>query len=313
METNAMDLTNLVKSEKEVNMLPQELIAANLFNKKNTIGSIETQLPVSNMIVTCNPMGSLDEITVKTITGSIQMYVDANIEVFFSCMRFPEDSWVKNLNDFKQLPEADYMAAVYGVMKASFKTLNNSSFRCKNENCTNPDENNVFKFTPTMNMIQIEYPQGIFDSPNKDFRKDTFVSELGNITITYKFDSIGERIDIFKNKSNEEIRNNIQKIRALVSKIETIPLFVDSITITDESLDKPIVLSTKSEIMIFIHRLNTSSKEIIEASNDKYIDHILGYQPKFSAKIECPHCKQINDWEDIDLMVEFFLKISAIY
>lgn len=311
MSNDTMDLTNLSETNQTVNMLPPELVAANLFNKKNMIGSIETQLPVLNETIVCNPIGSLDEITVKTITGSIQMYIDTNIELFYKCMVFPETSWVKTIEDYKQLTEADHMAAIYGVMSASFKTLNNSSFKCKNEEC--PNETKIFKVTPRMDQIKIEYPQGIFDSPNKDFRKDSFISELGNITITYKFDTIGERLEIFKNKSNEEIRNNIQKIRALITKLETVPLFIDSIKIEDTSLEKPIILNNKNEIMIFIHKLNTSSKEIIEASNNKYIDHILGYQPKFSAEIECPHCGTMNSWEDIDLMVEFFLKISTIY
>lgn len=313
-ENGTLDLTTLVKQgEQGVSILPPELLAASLFNTKNKLNSIEVQLPVLNEKIICNNIESLDEVTVKTISGSLQMYIDENIELFWNSITFPETSWVKTIEDFKQLSEADYNTAVYGVMRASFKTLNQSTFICGNQKCSNTDPERKFKFTPTMNMINIDYPQGIFKSPNNDFRRDTFISEIGNLTITYKFDCIGDKLELFRNKSNEEIRQNIRTIRSLISKLETTPIFIDSITITDPSLEQPIVLKNKNEIMIFIHKLNTTSKELVEESNNRFIDYILGFKPTFSAKIPCPHCNQMTDWKDIDLMVEFFLKVSTIY
>jgi hypothetical protein len=310
-ELPVMDLTSLNK-EKKTSILPNALRAANFFNDKNSIGAVETQLPVSGIKIVCNPISSIDEITAKTIMGSIQMYMEHNLKLFYGSIIFPEDSYIKTFEEFLTLTEADFKAIVYGVMKASYKTLNQTTFICQNKKCSNPDKDKTFQFTPQINEIVIDYPKGFFESPNNDFRKDSFIATLNNIKIIYKFDSILDRINLFKNKSNQEIRNNIQKINSMVPKVEMIPMFIDSVEI--DMGDEVINLEDDNEIMVFISKLNSTSKEVVETTNNQYIEYILGYSPEFNSKsIECPHCKHQNEWEDIDLMVEFFLKISAIY
>lgn len=310
-----MDLTQLGnRTEKVASILPPALLAAKLLNRRNSLGSVEVHLPVANYKVLCKPVSSVESAEVKTISGSMHVYNSSLLKLFFESCQFPPEAGINTLDDFiSKLCEADFKTINYGIIKASFKFLETSSQVCQNEKCPNPDESKIFSFQPLAGDLQINFPQAPFQSPNKDFTKDLFVHDDEILTIKYKFDIIGQRYQELKKYSNAEIRDNLIALGSLLPKESILPFFVDSVIIKgDETIDTQ-VLTRPEDIALFFQKLDTTSREIFETINDKYIDHVLSWQPVFSMQVECPHCKTKMDWRNIDIFVEFFRKFIAIY
>lgn len=312
--TQVIDMTNITKEKGTLNILPSSILAANLFNGSNKLGSIEVDLPILNSKAITNPISSVSELEAKTISGSMHVYMEKNLRLFYNFTEFDSALGIDSFEEFcRRLTDTDFQTIVFGSLKSSFKTLQESSFVCTNAKCNNTDPAKVFKFTIETKNIVANFPKAPFVSPSNDHTRDLFIDELNGIKINYKFDSIGDKLKILSTKSNEEIRNNLAKIRTLLPKAELITTYIDSIEIDDVANQKIIKLTSSDEIIVFLSRLNTSAKEVINNSTNTYINHMNSWKPTFSTELECPHCKNKMTWEDIDLIVEFFLKLSTLY
>jgi hypothetical protein len=308
-----VDLTKLIKKEEsKVNILPPALLAAKALNKKNTIGMIEVELPIMNVKVKCNAMSGVDDLTIKTISGSVSAYTDLNFSLIYKHLEFPEGHPVKSFEQFKlYCTEADFRTALFGIMLATFITLEESKFVCKNAKCPNPDPDKIYSLAIKMKDIKIEYQKEHYVSPNSNHTMDIFIAESDKININYKFECIEDKINYFSVKSNEEIRQNILTYGAMIPKNDLTINYIDSITVFAD--DEKFTLQQPGDILLFLNTLNLTSKEEIEKINSKFIQHIDSWIPKFSTKLTCPHCNTSHDWEDIDIYVEFFRKFTNIF
>ena len=307
-----LDLTNVgVRENKSASILPPALLAAKALNKRNKIGVQEVHLPVLNIKVHCSAIANIDEIMIKTISGSMSAYNDANFRLFYKHTEFPAESNVNSYEDFLKITEADFRTLLFGIMMASFKSLEESRFVCRNEKCPNPDESKVFNYTPTMNLIHIHFPQAPYMSPSQDHTKDLFIAETDIMTINYRFSTIQHKVDIFKTKSNDEIRQNLINYGMMLQKTELTINYIDSIVVKDEEETYKCV--NPEDIKLFMGSLDVTSREEIEKLNDRFITYIDGWIPTFKTTVTCPHCSKTQDWEDIDIYVEFFRKFTAIF
>lgn len=308
------DLTKLgTKQENTTSILPPALRAAKALNKKNAIGSFEVTLPVMNVKVICRPFSNIDDLTVKTLSGSMSAYTDTNFNLLYRHAEFPVDMEM-SFEKFKvYLTEADFRTILFGIMKASFKKLEESQFRCKNEKCPNPDTNKYFTAAPEMDKVQIIFNNPPFVSPSNDHTKDIFIAEADGLTINYKFDTISYKIDAFKSKSNDEIRDNLMTLGMMIPKTELTLNYIESVEVKDDESGETFKVTNPMDIKMFIDQLDITSRDLIEKLNDQYIKYIDGWVPSFSTTIECPHCKATQDWRDIDIYVEFFRKFSVIF
>lgn len=317
METNtpvvAYDMTGLGKKEEKVNsILPPALRAAKALNKKNTIGIKEVTLPVMNVKVKCKAFSNIDDLTAKTISGSMTAYNDANMRLLFNHLEFPFEITLDRF--LYSCTEADFRTALYGVMCSSFKKLEENTFQCKNKNCPNPHEHNIWTEQIDMMNINIIIPQAPFISPNNDHTKDLFVAQSGILTINYKFDSLQYKMDLFNSKSNDEIRHNLSTIGMMVPKADLQMNYIDSIIVVDpENPEEQFIIKEENDIKLFINQLDVTSRDEIESLNARYIDHIDGWIPTFETTVKCPHCETSQKWEDIDIYIEFFRKFTAIF
>lgn len=312
-ETQEVDLTKLVsKKEDKVNILPAAILAAKAMNKKNSIGIIEVELPILNIKVKCFAMSGVDDLTIKTITGSVSAYTDLNFQLLYKHLEFPKDHPIKDYETFKvYFTEADFRMALYGVMLATFLTLEESKFVCRNEKCTNPDPERVYSYAIKMKDVKVKYQKDHYVSPNGDHTLDIFIAENDIININYKFENIDSKINLFNTKTNDQIRNNILTYSSMVPKTELVTSYIDSVVVSAEGENYQI--SNPNEILMFLNSLSLTSKEEIEKMNNKFIQHIDSWIPTFSTELVCPHCGNKHEWEDIDIYVEFFRKFSAIF
>ena len=312
-KNEVLDLTKVgISEEKKVSILPPALLAAKALNKRNVIGIQEVHLPVMNTVIKCYPISNIDDIMIKTISGSISAYNEANLKLFYNHCEFKPEAGAQTFELFiSKLTEADFRTMLYGIMTASFKSLDENRFICKNEKCPNPDENKVFDFTPSMKNINISFPQAPFVSPSNDHTKDLFIAETDIMKINYRFCTLEDKIERFKQKSNDEIRKNLIEFGIMLPKTELTIDYIDSVEIAGD--DAVYNISNPEDIKLFISALDVTSREEIEKLNDKFISFIDGWIPTFSTEIVCPHCKNSQNWGDIDIYVEFFRKFTAIF
>lgn len=308
-----VDLTKIgAREEKNVSILPPAILAAKALNKKNKIGVQEVHLPVLNVKVFCSAIANIDEVMIKTISGSMSAYNDANFRLFYKHTEFPPEANINSYEDFiRVLTEADFRTMLFGIMAASFKSLEESRFVCRNEKCPNPDANKVFNYTPTMQSLRINFPQAPYISPSKDHTKDLFIADSDIMKINYRFSTIEHKVDAFKTKSNDEIRQNLINHGMMLPKTEITINYIDSISVTDG--EQTFVCTNPEDIKLFISSLDVTSREEMEKLNDRFITYIDGWIPTFSTTVTCPHCSNKQDWEDIDIYVEFFRKFTAIF
>lgn len=312
-EKEVLDLTKVTKKDEQtINILPPALLAAKALNKKNSIGTIEVHLPILNVKVKCLAMSNVDDLTIKTISGSMSAYSDLNFKLLYKHLEFPENHSIVDYESFLYYcTEADFRAALYGVMMATFKTLEESKFQCKNKTCPNPDETKVFNASVKISEIQIEFKKEPYVSINGDHTKDIFIAQNEILTINYKFDNIKNKINYFSIKSNEEIRNNILSYGSMIPKNEMVINYIDSIEVlSDEQIYK---ISSPQDILLFLQALDLTSKEELEKLNEKYINYIDSWIPDFKTEVECPHCKTKTKWEGLDIYVEFFRKFTTLF
>lgn len=309
----SFDMTKIgSKEEKKVSILPPALLAAKALNKKNAIGIQEVQLPILNITVQCSAIANIDEIMIKTISGSMSAYNDANFRLFYKHTEFPVEANINSYEDFiSTLTEADFRTILFGIMMASFKTLEENRFVCRNEKCPNPDESRIFTYTPMMNAIKIVFPQAPYVSPSHDHTKDLFIADSGIMKINYRFSTVKHKIDIFRTKSNDEIRQNLIDTGMMLQKTDLTLNYMDSVEVIDD--EQKYLISNQDDIKLFINSLDVTSREEIEKLNDRFISHIDGWIPKFKTTVKCPHCSKTQEWEDIDIYVEFFRKFTAIF
>jgi hypothetical protein len=131
------------------------------------------------------------------------------------------------------------------------------------------------------------------------------------LPIGYFIDTIKHKIDIFRTKSNDEIRQNLIDTGMMLQKTDLTLNYMDSVEVIDD--DQKYIISNQDDIKLFINSLDVTSREEIEKLNDRFISHIDGWIPKFKTTVKCPHCSKTQEWEDIDIYVEFFRKFTAIF
>ena len=309
------DLTSLgKKEERTVSILPPALRAAKALNKKNSLGNQEVTLPVMNKVIICKAFSNIDDISAKTISGSMSAYNDANMNLLYNNIIFQDGHEMSREEFLIKCTEADFRTALYGVMRASFKQLEESRFQCKNKTCPNPDEDKIWSQAINMVDVHIKFPQAPFVSPNNDHTKDLFIAETDILTINYRFDSLKYKLDLFNSKSNEEIRNNLITTGMMIPKSEFQINYIDSIEVKDPDIEGEVYKITQPEdIKMFMNQLDITSRDEIEKINLKYIEHLDGWVPTFETTVVCPHCKTSQKWEDIDIYVEFFRKFTNIF
>ena len=217
----------------------------------------------------------------------------------------------EHMKNFLNYTRADFITILYGIVITTFEKLAEQRYICSNKNCTNPNEDKIYSAQVQTKDLSLIHHDVEYVSHAGDYLKDLLTYNNDYLSLSYKFSTMGELLELLESKSNEELRTNLSKYQMMVPNNELTPLFIHEIKIKDG--DEDIVLKTKQDIFIFLTKLSVGMKEEIENLNRQNVDYFKQWTPTVNGKTKCPHCDHINIVEDIDLMVEFFLKISAIY
>ena len=304
----ALEINTEKKNTKSI--LSPALRAAQALNKMKDIGKKEIELPISKDKLLVGALSSLSEIEAKTIVGNVRTYNSKNMSLFYKACDFGDNP--KTYEEFLNYTRADFITILYGIIITTFEHLAEQRFICSNESCTNPNKDRVYNAQIKTTDLRMVHNENEYVSFTGNYLKDLITYKNDFLSISYKFETMGELLELFESKTNEEIRSNLSNYQMLVPNNELVPIYIHQLAVKVDDTEE-IVLSDKYDITIFLSKLAVSSKEEIEKVNKTNIDFFRQWTPVINGSTRCPHCEKINIVEDIDLMVEFFLKISIIY
>lgn len=305
---NLAPINIVTEKKKKTSILSPALRAANTLNRLKKLGEKQIELPISKERLQVKALGSLSEVEAKTLIGNIRTYNLKNMQLFYECCQWETP---KSFEEFLKYPRADFITILYGIIISTFSNLGQQRYLCPNETCPNPDKTKTFITRIQTKDLNIDFGKEQYQSHTGDYKTDNIIYDDEVLNIIYKFESMEELLNIFESKSNEEIRTNLTKWQMVVPNNELTPLYIWSLTIKDP--DEDLVLTSPLDISIFLSKLDVTAKEQVEEINRKNIEFFTKFTPKISGHVNCPHCNTQVKEEDIDLMVEFFLKISTIY
>lgn len=303
------ELTINTEKKQTKSILSPALRAANALNKMKDIGKKFIELPISKDKLTVGAISSLNELEARTIVGNVRTYNTTNMKLFYNACDFGDNP--RTYEEFLNYTRADFITILYGIVITTFEKLAEQRYICSNKNCTNPNEDKIYSAQVQTKDLSLIHHDVEYVSHAGDYLKDLLTYNNDYLSLSYKFSTMGELLELLESKSNEELRTNLSKYQMMVPNNELTPLFIHEIKIKDG--DEDIVLKTKQDIFIFLTKLSVGMKEEIENLNRQNVDYFKQWTPTVNGKTKCPHCDHVNIVEDIDLMVEFFLKISAIY
>ena len=331
--TNATDASNVQPEESKIvepvninlesektktkNLLPAAMKAANLMNKKLSIGSIEVETLLTKRKFNITKLSVLDDATIKSLNGGLSMYTDALLKTFYKCVEVADDKPF-TYDDFLDLPEADFTIILYAIFRASFTTLvgGKRTFICTNENCPSPTEdkdgNKTFTHDFTCKDLDIKFPNEAYTG--SDPKTHVFKYNREFVDFEFQFPKIGELLELLKKKSNSEVRALLSNGNALATAEELIATTLKRVTLRDDD-SETLVLDTKLDIELFLKALDVTSKEIVYEQIGVAQDEIKKWTPLVVGKTICPYCTDtsVEREENFDLLVEMFLKFSTLY
>lgn len=305
----APELNINTEKKQTKSILSPALRAAQALNKMKDIGKKLIELPISKDKLTVGAISSLNELEARTIVGNVRTYNTMNMKLFYNACDFGDNP--KTYEEFLNYTRADFITILYGIVITTFEKLAEQRYICSNPACTNPNEDRIYSAQVQTKDLSLIHHDVEYVSHSGDYLKDLITYTNDYLSMSYKFSTMGELLELLESKTNEELRTNLSKYQMMVPNNELTPLFIHEIRIKDE--DDEIVLKTKHDIFIFLTKLSIGTKEEIENINRQNVDYFKQWTPTVNGKTKCPHCDHINVVEDIDLMVEFFLKISTIY
>jgi hypothetical protein len=122
-----------------------------------------------------------------------------------------------------------------------------------------------------------------------------------------------DKLDLLFNKSNGEIRENIDDTNNVLSPIEVLALYIKKIVIKEGNDDKSDIVLTDKKNEIIPCIVSTPIDIRSKILEDDTIDYFAEYMPDFYFNMHCEKCK--HEWKlgGIDPEVEFFRQASSVY
>lgn len=307
---------NLTNPNDTKSILPMEILASRLFNKTLSLGEEEVQLPISKRILYVGKISSSDDAILRSISGSLHMYTTSNAKLFYSSCT-AADNKPFTFEDFLNLPEADLSTIMYAVTRCSFTTLTKKMVFCTNENCTSPlvteNKRKYYESEVKTKDLQIEFKEEYIPTTDS-YLTDVYPVSKDTITINFKFERFEEMLALFQSKTNDEMRKRLTSNQDLLTTNELLPIFIKSLIITDPSSpDIKYELTDSNQIFIFISKLDITAKEVFDDLCAEGLSKIKRWNPNIVGYTVCPYCGKEHKQGGIDLMVELFLKFSALY
>jgi len=298
-------LKELVKKQLEDKQLEEESAnkleqALKLSQGLSLTREVEIELPMLMTSAVCRPIINSEELRLVTLRVSGEEFSHSLNKVIMEHTVFKSVKF-KDLTDFEDnISPSDKMLLMFALLSSTFSKLPEKIITCPH--CDHPDNHAPMP-------SEIFHPDSIvkvWSNGNiADYEKPFIISD--DFKIIFGIPSETDRINLLKNKTNQQLKDSVTENDDVLTPIELITLYIKRVEIGE------IILDDIFDISKFMNNLPLDYKSII--LEDETINELIEYLPKFYLKIHCSNLKCQKDfkWFNINPELDFFRKALSVY
>jgi hypothetical protein len=279
---------------------------ANVLSKLEKIKSIRARqvyCPVSKIRAVVSPLTVEDDLTLKTMVSSPDLYDLELSKLIYSKSQFPDipgdkptfDQFIEATSDF------DKKSLLWGIYEATYSTLGKHSPTCPK--CKAKLEATIlardllhadtFKQTWDKELVFNQYTIPVVI--------ETGLEDIPQYIFNIAVPSIKKHLDVLKLITVDEMKDNFTRFNSIVSKVEELCLITKNIEI--QSIDESDTIDNLFDIHTIVQKYITL--DVINNIIDKFDEEFKDYNPSFKKIIKCNSCGNEFDFP-IDIEVALF-------
>jgi len=274
--------------------------------KTKSIRSRQVICPVANLRAIVSPLTVNDDLSLKTMVSSPDLY-DKNLAILiYNHTDFPDlpgekpsfDQFINTISDF------DKKSILWGIYDATYRTLGKTNITCPK--CKHKWESEILsKDLLTQDTIKAQWNKEVsFDDYSISVDIETGVEDLVKFTFHVSIPTIKKHLDVLKLVTVDDMKDNFNKFNSIISKPEELCLVTKKISIFGEN-EK---IEEESITNIFeMHSIiqNYITLDVVNNIIDAFDKEFSEYNPTFKKELTCNNCGNEFDFP-VDIEVALF-------
>lgn len=249
--------------------------------------------PVTKITVQTTPLTVGDDLALRTMVSSPDLYDREIAALIYRHTKFPEFSERLTFDQFLDtFSSFDRRIMIYGIYSSSYDKISKDTITCPN--CK-------YEFEDEIKSNEIINPD-IFtvwdkDKPFTEYYKEVDVSinpnqenTINSLTFITAIPSIRDHFNILKLVSPDKMKSNFEKTGQILSKSEELTLITKAIRVNSN-------VAGNSEVDVIndinsIHEaiMNYITNDVVNDVVDKYNEEFDKYSPNFKKLYTCSNC-----------------------
>jgi len=283
-------------TEQKINILPDYMTALNAVDQFLTLNNRELILPMLRTSVIASPITNIEDLQIKSFSGSTKNFFITVDKILFKHIEFVDEKIRPNtFEEFLNiLTSDDKNTMLYGVLSASFDTLDKRSMLCQNCN-----EEIIFD-VKLDEMVHEDTFKNQWNKPVSviDWRETLDIFGNGQLKITVKYMVESDILKMYEGNSNSKIKKLLEETGKPYSQSELTAATIDKIEIKQAN-DELLILDNYDSIYNFYTKAPIQlQKKIIEKIDTIELEDTM---PVFYQEVQCPKCTTNNTFYMTDL------------
>ena len=300
----------------KVNKQPAYMDALSALNKLAGVNETEIRLTMLNVSAKVKPISGTDDLLQKTVRSSGIEFIRGFNRLIYNNTTFVGIDF-ESFEDFENnITPPDKRALIYALLAATYTTLPE-----KRITCPHCQERGDYHLKPS-DMLQEDTFKKPWDIKEKeceyqDYRVDSEI--IPGVVISYGMPSETDKLNLIRNKNDNELRKNIEDGNSLLNNMDIIALYIKSIFIKGKTKKDNITITSdqiEDGVSVIQQTINGMPADIqIKIIEDEKIGEFMDYNPDFYMKLICrnDNCNKSFNWFDINPETDFFRKSLSIY
>jgi predicted RNA-binding Zn-ribbon protein involved in translation (DUF1610 family) len=266
--------------------------------------------PVTNYVVLMSPLQVGDDVSLRTMVSSPDLYDLEMMKLIYEHTEFPEATKRPTFDQFlDHFSSYDRKVFLWGLYVTTYKNLPKAKIKCPN--CGNQWDEVIscedILHPDFATFWDKEVPYSQYELPVKIHKG---LEGIEDITYFLKIPSLRDYSKILKYIGNEKLKQNYEKFGSLVSKTDNLALITKKIQISyliDVATSDEITPASekKSDIGIDViensQQIHQAYHDLIETTDvdsltEKFNNEFEKYDPKFYKPYTCNDCGHNFDY-----------------
>ena len=266
------------------------------FEKLKSIRSRQAFCPVANLRAVVTPLTVSDDLSLKTMVTSPDLYDRQMSILLYNHTEFPDiagpkpsfDQFISLISDF------DKKSLLFAIYDATYGTLGSTKITCPKPDCRHTSEVVI----NAKDLLQPDTIKAVWDKPTvfQDYSiavdiplGDTSGSGISRIVFNMAIPTIKTHLDTLKLISIDDLKDNFDKTNSIVSKTEELVMLTKSISIYGEDeLVPDDTVTSQFEMHTIVQ--NYISLDVVGIVIDAFDKEFSMYNPEFKKSLKCSNC-----------------------